>query len=38
MRFKPGLNAVFGITIELLYAFSIILVALLTCLVIYFKS
>lgn len=37
MIFKPTLNIVLGIISEFLYAFSIMLAALLICLVIYFK-
>jgi len=37
MRFKPALNIFFGIATELLYVFSIMLAALLICLLIHFK-
>jgi|GEM_PF-1053473 len=37
MKFKPALNIIFGIATELLYVFSIMLAALLICLVTYFK-
>jgi len=37
MKFKPALNITFGISVEILYAFFIMLAAFLLCLALSFK-